>query len=244
MNVLIACEESQTVCKAFRERGHRAFSCDIQPCSGGHPEWHIQGDALQLINGNCTFVTADTHTHTQAGPWDLLIAHPPCTFLTVTGNRWFNEEKYGEKAVQRKKQREDAIAFFMSFVFANCQRIAIENSIGCMSTEYRKPDQIINPYQFALTDEEKTMKSTCLWLKGLPELEPIHSEKPEIEYFEWVTPEGKKKRQSLWYYKTRCLPHSEKAKAASKTFPGIAKAMAEQWGGGYQAAQLSLFGGI
>ena len=132
----------------------------------------------------------------------------------------------------------------MSFVFANCQRIAIENPIGCMSTEYRKPDQIINPYQFALTDEEKTMKSTCLWLKGLPELEPIHSEKPEIEYFEWVTPEGKKKRQSLWYYKTRCLPHSERAKAASRTFPGIGQAMAEQWGGGYQAAQLSLFGGI
>ena len=116
MNVLIACEESQTVCNAFRERGHRAFSCDLVPCSGGHPEWHIQGDALQLINGNCTFVTADTHTHTQAGPWDLLIAHPPCTFLTVTGNRWFNEEKYGEKAVQRKKQREEAIVFFMSFV--------------------------------------------------------------------------------------------------------------------------------
>lgn len=241
MNVLVACEESQTVCKAFRERGHRAFSCDIQPCSGGHPEWHIQGDALQLINGNCTFVTADTHTHTQAGPWDLLIAHPPCTFLTVTGNRWFNEEKYGEKAVQRKKQREEAIAFFMSFVFADCQRIAIENPIGCMSTEYRKPDQIINPYQFALTDEEKTMKQTCLWLKGLMKLEPIHSVKPEIEYFDWVSPEGKKKRQSLWYYKTRCLPHSERAKAASKTFPGIAKAMAEQWGGGYQAAQLSLF---
>ena len=241
MNVLIACEESQTVCKAFRERGHRAFSCDIQPCSGGHPEWHIQGDALQLINGNCTFVTADTHTHTQAGPWDLLIAHPPCTFLTVTGNRWFNEEKYGEKAVQRKKQREDAIAFFMSFVFADCQRIAIENPIGCMSTEYRKPDQIINPYQFALTDEEKTMKSTCLWLKGLPELEPIHSGKPEIEYFEWVTPEGKKKRQSLWYYKTRCLPHSERAKAASRTFPGIAAAMAEQWGIEQHEIQLSLF---
>lgn len=244
MNVLIACEESQTVCKAFRERGHRAFSCDIQPCSGGHPEWHIQGDALQLINGNCSFVTADTHTHTQAGPWDLLIAHPPCTFLTVTGNRWFNEEKYGEKAVQRKKQREEAIAFFMSFVTADCQRIAIENPIGCMSTEYRKPDQIINPYQFALTDEEKTMKSTCLWLKGLPKLEPIHSVKPEIEYFEWVTPEGKKKRQSIWYYKTRCLPQSERAKAASRTFLGIGQAMAEQWGGGYQTAQLSLFGGI
>jgi len=107
MNVLIACEESQEVCKAFRARGHRAFSCDIQECSGGHPEWHIQGDVLPLINGDCTFTTMDGKEHKQLGEWNILIAHPPCTYLTVSGNRWFNVERYGNKAIERERERRD-----------------------------------------------------------------------------------------------------------------------------------------
>ncbi len=236
MNVLIACEESQRVCTAFREKGHNAFSCDIMPCSGGHPEWHIQGDVLEVLNPvelcppGIQFFTMDDVYHAFPGKWDLIIAHPPCTYLTVTGNRWFNVERYGEKAIQRHKDREEAIRFFMAFANADCERIAIENPIGHMSTAWRKPDQIIQPWQFAISEEENTEKGTCLWLKGLSPLTPKVKEKPELAYFEWTTPDGKKKRQTLWYYKTRCLPHAERATAASKTFPGIAKAMAEQWG--------------
>lgn len=201
--------------KELRRLGHEAYSCDIEPCSGGHPEWHLQVDALQLLKMQ----------------WDMIIAFPPCTYLTVTGNRWFNVEKYGEKAIQRQKNRQEAIEFFMAFANADCERIAIENPVGVMSTHFRKPDQIIQPWQFALTEDEKTAKSTSLWLKGLSPLVPYITEKPEFSYHEWTTPSGKKKRQTLWYYKTRCLPRSERATAASKTFPGIARAMAEQWAG-------------
>ena len=215
MKVLVACEESQAVTKELRRLGHEAYSCDIEPCSGGHPEWHLQVDALQLLKMQ----------------WDMIIAFPPCTYLTVTGNRWFNVEKYGEKAIQRQKNRQEAIEFFMAFANADCERIAIENPVGVMSTHFRKPDQIIQPWQFALSEDEKTSKSTSLWLKGLSPLVPYITEKPEFSYHEWNTPNGKKKRQTLWYYKTRCLPRSERATAASKTFPGIARAMAEQWAG-------------
>ena len=163
MNVLIACEESQAVCKAFREKGHEAYSCDIIECSGGHPEWHIMQDVIPLLDGNCKFETTDGITHYIEGKWDMIIAFPPCTFLTVTGNRWFNVEKYGEKAIQRMKDREQAIDFFMQFVNAHCERIAIENPIGGMSTRYRKPDQIIQPYEYG----HHARKATCLWLKNL-----------------------------------------------------------------------------
>ena len=112
MNVLIACEESQAVCTEFRKRGHRAFSCDLEECSGGFPEWHIQGDVLPLINGDCRFITADGKEHKQFGEWDILIAHPPCTFLTVSGNRWFNVEKYGNKAIEREREREGISVFY------------------------------------------------------------------------------------------------------------------------------------
>ena len=231
MKVLVACEESQAVTIELRKLGHEAYSCDIIECSGGHPEWHIQGDALKFINGNCIFMTSDGEWHQLFGKWDMIIAHPPCTYLTVTGNRWFNVDRYGEKAIQRHKDREEAVKFFMAFANADCPRIAIENPIGVMSSHFRKPDQIIQPWQFALTDEENTEKSTCLWLKGLDPLVSKTAEKPELAYHEWTTPSGKLKRQTLWYYNTRCLPHSQGATAASKTFPGIAKAMAEQWGG-------------
>lgn len=219
MKVLVACEESQRVCVEFRAKGHEAFSCDIEPCSGGHKEWHIQGDCLPLLNGNCTFQTADKQTHAQVGKWDLIIAHPPCTFLTVTGNRWFNEERYGEKAVQRKRDRQEAIDFFMKFVNADCERIAIENPIGIMSTVYRKPDQIIQPYQFG----DPARKATCLWLKGLKPLQPTNMVEPEVIRYK------NGKTDDPWHYNTLSLPPKERARERSKTFPGIAKAMAEQW---------------
>ena len=221
MKVLLACEESQAVCKAFREKGHNAFSCDIIECSGGHPEWHIMQDVLPLLNGNCEFKTTDGLQHFIDGKWDMIIAFPPCTFLTVTGNRWFNVEKYGDKAIQRMKDRKDAIEFFLKFADADCDRIAIENPVGIMSTEYAKPEQIIHPYMFGDAFEKKT----CLWLKGLPLLVATNTVKP---------PERKKfasgKTMPEWYADLWHLPKSERAKARSKTFPGIAKAMAEQWG--------------
>ena len=219
MNVLVACEESQEVCIAFRAKGHRAFSCDLQECSGGHPEWHIKGDVIPLLNGNCTFQTADTHTHTQEGRWDLLICHPPCTYLTIAGNSWFDVEKYGKKAEQRWKERVDAAVFFMKFICADCDKIAVENPVGIMNTAYRKPDCIIHPYYFG----EDAKKKTCFWLKGLPPLFPTCFVVPTVV----KTGHG---TDSPWHVNTWNLPKAERAKARSKTFPGIAKAMAEQWG--------------
>ena len=229
MRVLVACEESQAVCKAFRERGHEAYSCDIIECSGGHPEWHIMGDVIPLLdrvgNGNnwwpdIYFITMDGAEH-FVERWDVIICFPPCTYLTVTGNRWFNVERYGEKAIQRQKNREEAIKFFMTFAIADCTRIAIENPVGIMSSEWRKPDQIINPYEFGDPFEKKT----CLWLKGLPKLKPTNIvDVPPRKRFD----SGKSMPQ--WYAEAWHMPKEERAKLRSKTFPGIAKAMAEQWG--------------
>lgn len=130
MNVLVACEESQVVCKAFRARGHRAFSCDIIECSGGHPEWHIQWDVKALLNGRCLFFTQDGQMHEIAERWDMIIFFPPCTFLTNTGNRWFSVERYGEKAIEREKNRQKAAEFFMMGWDADCDKVVIENPIG------------------------------------------------------------------------------------------------------------------
>ena len=220
MKVLIACEESQRVCTAFRELGHEAYSCDIIECSGGHPEWHIQQDVLPLINGYCNFNTADLKHHSIDSKWDLIIAHPPCTYLTNTGNRWFNVEKYGDKARERIQLREEAIEFFMAFVNANCDHIAIENPVGVMSTRFRKPDQYIQPYMFG----DPVEKKTCLWLKGLKTLDPtnIVTPPPRVSFNGGTT-------MDAWYAETGNLPHAERAKARSKTFPGFAKAMADQW---------------
>ena len=220
MKVLIACEESQTVCKAFRAKGHEAYSCDIIEPSGGHPEWHILGDAVPLLNGNCKFTTMDGQTHEQRGEWDMLIAFPPCTNLAVSGARWFAEK-------QRDFRQQKSIAFFMRFALAHCSRIAVENPIGIMSSVYEKPTQIIQPWQFG----DNYAKSTCLWLKGLDSLVPKITEKPEMEYVEWIDKRtGRKKRQAKWYVDAFNLPPEERAKLRSKTFPGVAKAMAEQWG--------------
>lgn len=219
MKVLVACEESQRVCIAFRERGHEAYSCDLEDCSGGNPEWHIKGDALLAIRGG-QVVTMDDATH-DVGCWDLIIAHPPCTYLTVTGNRWFDVDRYGEKAIQRANDREKAVEFFMAFVNAHCDRICIENPVGVMSTKWRKPDQIIQPWMFGDSAEKKT----CLWLKGLQPFVCTDVVSP---------PERKKfksgKTMPAWYADAFRLPKEDRARLRSKTFPGIAKAMAEQWG--------------
>ena len=221
MRVLIACEESQRVCTEFRNLGHTAFSADILPCSGGHPEWHIQQDVVPLLNGNCRFITQDGGKHKISSRWDLIVAHPPCTFLTVTGNRWFNVDKYGAKATQRYKDRDQAAEFFMKFVNCDCPRVAIENPIGFMSTEYKKPDQIIHPYMFG----DPARKATCLWLKGLKPLEATQIVEPVI-----IKYKNGKGSDNPWHMETMGLPPEERSRARSKTFPGIAKAMAQQWG--------------
>ena len=221
MKVLVACEESQTVCKAFRAKGHEAYSCDIQPCSGGHPEWHICNDVLDIINGNTEFFTCDGTLHI-INAWDMIIAHPPCTYLTNTGNRWFNVQRYGDKAIQRVKSREEAAQFFMAFVNAPCEHIAIENPVGYMSTHYRKADQIIQPYMFGHEAE----KRTCLWLKNLPALKATNVVKPP-ERVRFAS--GKSMPQ--WYANAWHMSSEERSKFRSKTFQGIAQAMADQWGG-------------
>ena len=235
MNILIACEESQRVCTAFRDKGHNAFSCDILPCSGGHPEWHICGDVLPLLNGNCDFYTMDDEMHIIDGKWDLIIAFPPCTHLAVSGAAWFEKKR----ADGRQK---DGIEFFAKFLNADCDRIVIENPVGIISGDYIpkwfpelatkygfpiKPTQKIHPWMFG----DNFSKTTCLWIKGLPTLTPLITEQPELEWFEWIDSKtGKKKRQPKWFADAWKLSPEERSKVRSKTFPGIAKAMAEQWG--------------
>ena len=221
----MACEESQEVCKAFRAKGHRAFSCDIQECSGGHPEWHIKGDVLSILNpvddgefvGIC-FSTMDDEIHVIE-KWDLIIAHPPCTYLTLAGNKWFKPE-YKDRFPEREREREDAVAFFMQFANAECCRIAIENPVCIMSSRWRKPDQYIEPYFFG----EPEKKKTGLWLKGLPLLQPTNIVEPIIVHC------ASGANEPRWHMETMKLPKEERSRARSKTFPGIAAAMAEQWG--------------
>ena len=220
MKILIACEESQTVCKAFREKGHEAYSCDIIDCSGGHSEWHIKQDVLPLLNGNWQFKTLDGSPHSIEGKWDMIIAHPPCTRLCNSGQRWlyWGDNQYKSNKIS---EQQKAIVFFMMFVFADCEKIAIENPQGIMSTAFRKPDCVYNPYDFA---GETECKKTCLWLKGLPELRPTRAEtlpKEQRTHGIWKAHFGDK--QMAWN-------DSETAKLRSKTPNGVAKAMAEQWG--------------
>lgn len=221
MRVLVACEESQRVTIAFRRRGHNAFSCDIKECSGGCPEYHIKGDVLKVLNGNCEFNTMDGKSHILHSQWDLIIAHPPCTRLCSSGQRWysFGDETY---RVRKLLEREHAIKFFMAFVKANCDCIAIENPVGIMSTLYRKPDQIYNPFEF---EGETECKKTCLWLKNLPCLKstrmfPLQEEQKTHNIWKGIGSDG---QHLSW--------NSEEVKAfRSKTPWGVAYAMAEQWG--------------
>ena len=213
MKILVACEESQALTIELRRLGHEAYSCDIQECSGWHPEWHIKGDVLPLLNGDCEFNTMDGERHAISGRWDMIIAFPPCTDLAVSGARHF--------AKKRADGRQQAsIDFFMKFANAHCDRIAIENPVGIMSTHFRKPDQIINPWQFGHPETKKT----CLWLKNLQPLEET-----ENVYAYMMTLPEKERSRIHWM-------GSGHAKERSKTYPGIARAMAEQWAGPVEAA--------
>jgi len=185
MRILIACEESQEVCKAFRAKGHEAYSCDVEPCSGGHPEWHIQGDVTPLLEQE----------------WDMIIAFPPCTHLCSSGARWFKEKQVDGRQAK-------AVEFFMAFANCSCLKMAIENPIGVMSTIWRRPAQIIQPWQFGHGET----KATCLWLKGLPKLQPTD-----------IVDDRKNRIHKM-------TPSPDRSKLRSKTFPGIALAMADQWG--------------
>ena len=232
MKVLIACEESQEVCKAFRAKGHEAYSCDIQMCSGGHPEWHICNDVLDIINGNTDFFTGDGAVHT-VNKWDLLIAHPPCTYLSNVATRHHSLRCTTiDKINIRTLKRIEAMDFFMKFVNADCGKIAIENPVGVMNTAYRKPDCIVQPYQFAANEHDVAnyvQKKTCLWLKNLPPLVPTN-ELPKPNPFGF-TKSGKPINFEEAHGKIPGLAcDSDSAKARSKTFPAIAHAMAEQWG--------------
>lgn len=204
MRILIACEESQVVTRAFRQRGHEAWSCDIEPCSGSYPEWHIQNDAIKEV---------------YEGAYEMMIAHPPCTYLAVTGNKWMKPE-FKDRFPNRQQQRKDAIAFFMSLYNAPVTKIAIENPVGIMSTEFRKPDQYVHPYFFG----DKHSKKTGLWLKGLPLLVPTNLVKPEM----YVYKDGRK--DPMWHVRSMNLSPKERSKLRSKTFLGFAEAMANQWG--------------
>ena len=237
MKILVACEESQEVCKAFRAKGHEAYSCDILPCSGGHPEWHIRHDVLSLLNGNCEFDTCDGLHHKVDCRWDMIIAFPPCTHLAVSGARHF------EKKREDGRQRE-GIEFFCKFLQVDCDKVAIENPVNIISGDYIKkwfpdiaekyglpiiPSQRIHPWMFG----DNYSKNTCLWIKGLPLLAPKVTEEPEMEWIEWIDKKtGRKKRQNKWYYDAfkNAKTGKERSMIRSKTFPGIAQAMVEQWG--------------
>jgi hypothetical protein len=208
--ILIACEESQAITKEFRALGYEAYSCDLLPASGGHPEWHIQGDALK---------------EAYSGKYDLMVAHPPCTDLAVSGNRWLYN-KDGSRNEERYQSQAEALDFVRDLMTAPIKHIAIENPISVISSQIRKPDQIIQPWQFG----DEAQKSTCLWLKNLPKLE--HTKiVGKGEFDEWVSKKGKRKRQAKWYTEalTKAKTAEERRTLRSKTFPGIAKAVATQW---------------
>jgi hypothetical protein len=221
MKVLVACEESQAVCKAFRELGHEAYSCDIQPCSGGHPEWHILGDVLQVMNGGCLFGTQDDTIHEITTKWDLIVAHPPCTYMSNAGacrmyprKGQIDEERYA-KAMKAKK-------FFMAFYNADCERICIENPVPLTVVGLPEKSQVIQPYEYG----HPYTKKTYLWLKGLPNLKPTDIVDPVGPYVCGNSDIWKKQAaKGVVYGKEKSAKHR------SKTFEGWAKAMAEQWGG-------------
>ena len=240
MKILVACEESQAVTKELRRLGHEAYSCDIIDQSGGHPEWHIMQDVLPLLNGNCQFKTTNGSHHFVLGKWDMIIAFPPCTHLAVSGARHFEQKR----ADGRQRW---GVEFFCQFLTADCDRIAIENPVGIISGDYipqhfpdlakkyglpRKPTQIIQPYEFG--DPHK--KTTCLWIKGLPSLKPTEVVEPDL--ISYTCKDGKKVTFSK--YMVHGFSNEDRAKHRSKTFPGIAKAMAEQWVGENYEHQLTM----
>jgi hypothetical protein len=233
MRVLVACEESQAVCKAFREKGHEAYSCDIIECSGGHPEWHIMQDVLPLLNGRCTFATTDGAIHTITGKWDMIIAFPPCTHLAVSGARHFE----GKRADGRQR---DGIEFFCQFLNADCDKVVIENPVGIISGSYipeyfpdladkyglpRKATQIIQPFEHG----EPYKKTTCLWIKGVPPLEPTNIV-DVCDTRQYVMKRGKSIGKIATFSDWINKGGKDRQTKRSKTFEGVALAMAEQWG--------------
>ena len=210
MKVLVACEESQAVAKAFRKLGHEAYSCDIQDCSGGEPQWHIKGDAL---------------VEAYSGKYDLMIAHPPCTYLAVSGARWMYN-KDGSVNKERLTNQRKALNFVQKLLDAPIEKIALENPVSVISSAIRKPDQIIQPYEYGHSEAKKT----CLWLKNLPKLKPTKIVN-KGEFVEWIDKNGKKKRQAKWYLDvlSKAKTKAERQKLRSKTYQGIADAMAQQW---------------
>lgn len=218
--VLVACEESQRVCTAFRERGHEAYSCDILPCSGGHPEWHIQQDVLPLIDGNCSFTDARGGTHMIDGRWDLIIAFPPCTYISNAGACRLYPHK-GQLDIDRYHKGIEGLAFLLRFLAADCPRRAVENPVSSSFFRVPKHTQEIQPWMFG----HPYTKKTRLWLRGLPPLEPtkiMDERKPFL-------PSGTGRKLRGDSYGSRECAHDGCAR--SKTFEGIAEAMAEQWGG-------------
>ena len=218
MKVLVACEESQRVCTEFRKLGHEAYSCDIEPCSGGHPEWHIQDDVLPLLNGNCDFKTVNGDMYHLIGKWDLIIAHPPCTYMSKAGAR-FMYPSAGRINQDRFYKAMKAKEFFMMFYNADCEKICIEKPAPLKVVGLPKESQVIQPYMFG----EPYSKRTLLWLKNLPKLNPTNFVKDFTPYLPSNTGGLSRGKGG-----SRGVVHN--AKDASKTFPGIAKAMAEQWG--------------
>ena len=247
MKVLIACEESQAITKEFRKLGHEAYSCDLLPCSGGHSEWHFHDDCIEVANGwfdmnevtiNNNFalkfdVWSDEneyeykeHRIRQIGwNWDLMIAHPPCTYLALSGNRWLYN-KDGSKNEERYKNQKEALDFVSALMSAPIKRVAIENPLSVISSKIRKPEQIVQPWMFG----DKAQKSTCLWLKNLPLLKPTDIV-DKGEFIEFISKDGKKKKQPLWYYEAlqKAKTPEERRTLRSKTFMGMAKAIAAQW---------------
>lgn len=209
MRILVACEESQAITKELRQLGHEAYSCDILPCSGGHPEWHIQGDVLEQLDKG----------------WDMMIAHPPCTYLAVSGARWMYN-KDGSVNEERHKNQQEALDFVQKLMDAPIEKIAVENPISVISSRIRKPDQIIQPWMFG----DEASKNTCLWLKNLPNLIPTNIV-GKGEFVEWEDKNGKKKRQAKWYLDAlnKAKTAEERRSLRSKTFPGMAKAIAKQF---------------
>ena len=222
MRILVACEESQAVTIELRKLGHEAYSCDIVECSGGHPEWHTQGDALKLINGSgdnfgqIYFVTQDNTSHLLPRKWDMIIAHPPCTYLSAAGASRMFPVKGGPPDPERFAKGQEAAAFFTAFLEAECPRIAVENPVPMKCFGLPAYNQIVQPYLFG----EPWYKRTCFWLKGLEELRPTTRVEPQGY---WVQRSGKRTKG--------CYGGHRDPKKRSKTFPGIAKAMAEQWAG-------------
>jgi hypothetical protein len=231
MNVLIACEESQSVCKAFRKLGHNAYSCDLLPSSGGHPEWHFNNDVFEIINNKGGILENGAKIKIK-GNWDLMIAHPPCTYLAVSGARWFyhpddknlpvEKRRPHPRFPDRAKHRDEALEFFIKLYESPIDKIAIENPVGVISSKYRKPDQTVHPWMFG----DEASKATCLWLKNLPMLQPTNIV-------------GKGERVVLssgrtlpkWYSDSfhTSIPTELRRTLRSKTFQGFADAIAEQW---------------